>query len=354
VAAARPLEPTPASLTDLLKAKQALSARLLRAGLRGGVTSRGPALTVASAIAGAPYNVHAVGVGRKIVEGSATPTPAVRLYVVQKLAESLLPPKDRLPKTVDGFPTDVIESPPGIAAAAACSSARKSRQRPLLAGISAAHHEVTAGTIACFCRSTRHGDDPAAVFALSNNHIFARLNGGLAGDDLYQPSAQDGGTAADHFAELHRFVPLSLGGQTPNRVDAAIARVVDGTAVDNSLCSIGRITGTMAAADGMVVRKHGRTTGYTEGIVTDVSYNALILLDPSNPGTVALFENQLRISVSAPFFAFALKGDSGSLVVTKESTNAVGLYFAGPPSGDYGVANPIAAVQAELAIALLT
>ena len=46
-------------------------------------------------------------------------------------------------------------------------------------------------------------------------------------------------------------------------------------------------------------------------------------------------------------------GDSGSLVVDEEETKAVGLYFANPPSGSYGVASHIADVLAALEIELL-
>ena len=80
------------TLQDVLHAKQTLSARLLRAGLRGGVVGMAMALRVTDAIASAGHNVHAVGVGRKIVEGQPTTQRCVRVYVVQKIAETLLPP----------------------------------------------------------------------------------------------------------------------------------------------------------------------------------------------------------------------------------------------------------------------
>ena len=61
-------------------------------------------------------------------------------------------------------------------------------------------------------------------------------------------------------------------------------------------------------------------------------------MDHNDPNIVALFQNQMRIARIAPFPAFGLGGDSGSLVVAKEGLHAVGLYFAGPPAGDYGIA----------------
>ena len=349
---------------DLLQAKQTLSASLLRAGLRGGVVGMAVAMTVERVIASAGRNVHAVGIGRKIADGKVTQEQCVRVYVIQKVAESLLPPIYRIPGSVDGIPTDVIESPPAFltakrkpkptaAAAPACSANRRQRQRPLVAGVSAGHFQITAGTLGYFCRSTKHGDTPDDVFVLSNNHVYANVNQGRPGDDLYQPGPADGGTPADTIAELTRFVPIQLGGTAPNRVDCAIGRLRPDVTRRVEVCSVGRITGVAVATEGMPVRKHGRTSGYTEGEVTDASYDALVGMDHNDPNIVALFQNQMRIERIAPFPAFGLGGDSGSLVVAKEELHAVGLYFAGPPAGDYGIANHIQDVLNELEIQLL-
>ena len=67
----------------------------------------------------------------------------------------------------------------------------------------------------------------------------------------------------------------------------------------------------------------------------------------------ARFTDQVRIEGrgDAPV---GLGGDSGSLVVTAESTpRAVGLYFAGPEDGTYGVANPIDEVLERLDVEIL-
>jgi len=351
---------------DVLEAKKVMSARLLSAAAERGVIGRSRTLSVMAASAAAGNNVHAVGVGHKIVEGNLTDSPCIRLYVVQKLAETLLSKNDLLPSEVDGVPTDVIEAAPAfflpndmdvnapvVAAAAACTTARRNRQRPIMAGISAAHFQVTAGTISCFCRSTRDGDDGEATYVLSNNHVFADVNKAHKGDDLFQPGPADGGTKADQFASLHRFVRIRLGGKKPNRVDAAIGKISPEVQIDPQICTIGPIAGIGMAEETMPVCKHGRTTGYTEGAVFDPSVDALVGMDHSDPSIVALFQNQLRINVAAPFPAFGLGGDSGSLVVNKETHEAVGLYNAGPAGGEYGLANRIEDVLAEMQIILL-
>lgn len=360
----------------LRAAKEQLSASLLRAPARRRLLRASSARSLQAAVADIPNNVHAVGIGRKIVGGQPTAVPSIRVYVTQKLDESLIPESLRIPPEVQGFPTDVIESAPAFlqqaveaeeatipgvagiaalspAAATPCSMDRKHAQRPVIAGISTALVTVTAGTLSCFCRSTKSGDDPEQVYVLSNNHVFADVNKGNVGDPLLQPGPADGGTMADHFADLERFVPLQLGGVAQNRVDAAIGKLRPGIAFTPQVCSIGAITGTEVAVEEMRVRKHGRTTGLTQGVVTDVAYTALVGMDHADPSVVALFVDQIRIERVAPFPAFGLGGDSGSLVVHGERQNAVGLYFAGPENGFYGVANPIAAVLAEIQISIL-
>jgi len=341
--------------TDLMEAKQILSARLLNAGLQGNAVAAIFTHSVSAAVSAASNNVHAVGVGKKIVEGKVTDTPAVRIYVAQKIDLSLLPKKDQLPETIDGIPTDIIETPPAFFTATlpVCTTKRKQRQRPMVGGISIAQKDVTAGTIAYFCRSVRAGDDPAKIYVLSNNHVLADVNNAQIGDDIYQPGPLDGGTpVANKAARLHRFVAINLGGVS-NRVDAAIGELLTGVTIRRRMCKIGKITGVGLAEEDMLVRKHGRTTGYTEGIVTDESIDALIGMDHNNPNIVARFTNQMRIERIAPFPAIGLGGDSGSLVVKKATREAVGLYFAGPDSGIYGLANHIGDVINELEIQLL-
>ena len=79
----------------------------------------------------------------------------------------------------------------------------------------------------------------------------------------------------------------------------------------------------------------------------------LIGMDHNDPSIVALCESQVRIERTPPYLEIGLAGDSGSLVLGNTESEAVGLYFAGPPGGNYGVANHIADVLSELQIELL-
>jgi hypothetical protein len=254
----------------------------------------------------------------------------------------------------------VIESIPAIIQAESDAGAApdgsvmnmRTRQRPAVGGLSAGHFQITAGTIACFCRSTKAGDDPATKYVLSNNHVFANVNRAKIGDDIYQPGPIDGGDTNAVIAKLHRFVALQMGGEQANRIDAAIAELCAGIEFENAIHRIGAITGTTEAKLDLQVRKQGRTSGYTEGKIDDIEYDAIVGMDHQDPTAKAVFHGQMRIVASPSYPAIGLGGDSGSLVVEHASQNAVGLYFAGPPGGNYGIANPIKDVLKELEITL--
>lgn len=334
--------------------------------MRRGGAAHEMTLSVASAVANSGANTHAVGVGYKDVEGKTSKQLCVRVHVAQKLPKSLIPPQNLIPPEIDGIPTDVVESPPAYmmaprkksssrATAKSATTVSNPRQkiRPILGGISAAQFEVTAGTIACLCRSVRHGDDPEQLYLLSNNHIFANVNKAQIGDEIYQQSSMDEGTVDDTVAHLTRFVPLGLNSSDVNRVDCAIAAIADGIDYSTEIASIGKLTGTAEAKVGLKVRKHGRTTSLTHGKITDIDYDATVGMDHHDSSVKAVFHHQIRIQQLEWAEPVGLGGDSGSLIVQSSSQKAIGLYFAGPQSGSYGVANQIDHVLSELEIELV-
>jgi hypothetical protein len=339
------------SLRDLAAAKHELSARLLRARMRGRTIATHAPLTIEAARRGAGRNVHGLGVATKVVGGKPTRTLCVRLYVVQKLPESVLPRKARLPRSIDGVPTDVIEAPPARFHAPVCSANRTARQRPVIAGISAAHVAVNRTTLGCFCHSTR-ASEAGRLYMLSCNHAFANANAGARGDHILQPSPGDGGgssTDGDVIGRLRRHVPLYLDGSTPNRVDAAIAEVSPNAGVRNAICGIGPLIGIKRGTTDLRVRKHGRTTGYTEGVIVGTDFDWTLMY---GSGSWVLVVNQLFIEPLAGFAGFAGPGDSGAVVVAKAKRYAVGLYFAGADDGSYGLANPVHEVCRALRITI--
>ncbi len=211
--------------------------------------------------------------------------------------------------------------------------------RPVPIGVSTGHPDITAGTI-----GARVIDANNAVYALSNNHVYADINLATIGDAVIQPGTFDGGTSpADDIGNLEAFVPIKFDG-SDNVVDAAIA--VSSTAdLGNATPADGYgapSSGTASAAVNMRVMKYGRTTGQTKGRVRGI--NAIVNVNYGAAGT-ARFVGQIVIGGGG----FSAGGDSGSLVVTESSAAPVGLLFAG--SNSVTIANPIDAVLVELAAA---
>lgn len=291
--------------------------------------------------------VQAVGLGYKQVNGQVTTTHCIMVSVRQKLPKSQLAASDVVPTTLDGIPTDVVET--GEIRALAATD----RHRPAPGGVSIGHYSITAGTLGCLVK--RGGD----TFILSNNHVLAASNRGQVGDDILQPGTFDGGDAGtDKIAELEEFVEIHFGGTPddgskckfargitvaanliarmlgsdtrlravrpfaqPNLVDAAIARPVQADYVEDTILGIAPITGVAEATLGALAQKSGRTTGFQAGritqtdVVTRVSYG-----DAGN----AVFEDQFMVGRPG----FSAGGDSGSAILDK-NYNLVGLLFAG-------------------------
>lgn len=287
-------------------------------------------------------NVVGIGVGRKLRNGRATSTMAIRFYVEHKVPEKSVPKSDAVPDEIDGVPTDVIES--GRLFAQATPIAR-TRLRPAKGGCSIGFEGdgfVMAGTFGCLVTDGRQR------YILSNNHVLANENALPLKSPIYQPGLLDGGsTSRDRIASLSRMIEL-LATPNENRVDCAIAALDKDTLgsplVLPSVGKLGSAT-TIPAAERMRVHKHGRTTGYTRGHITDISADVNIHYDFG----MARFVDQVIVEGDSGPFSDA--GDSGSLIVDRQTNRATALLFAG--SASHTIANPIADVLLALGVTLL-
>lgn len=291
-------------------------------------------------------NVVGVGLGHKISNGQMSDTPSVMVLVTEKVDESALSASDKISKTVDNQPTDVLEvghlfagdHRPAEPLAQLDAQTLARRVRPIRPGYSIGHPQVTAGTAGagCYDISPLPGKPPR-YYILSNNHVLANSNNANVGDPIWQPGRVDGGGPADAVGRLARFIPIRFDG-TCNVVDAAIAEVPFDT-LDRDIYWNGYPTSAVkAAAVGMLVKKTGRTTHFTTGRVTAV--NATVNVNYGG-GRVAKFCRQIITS------DMSAGGDSGSLVLDLEN-NPVGLLFAG--SSVATILNPIANVQIALRV----
>jgi hypothetical protein len=209
-------------------------------------------------------------------------------------------------------------------------------------GVSVGHYLITAGTLGCLVEKP---NEPGKRYILSNNHVLA--NSSLLGapaaaisDIILQPGLIDGGTSpANDIAQLADFNPLDPVGV--NDIDAAIAELIDAGSVTPDILSIGlvgsgvtpRDVTPMTAALYQSVRKHGRTTKHTVGVITDLSASIKVRY-----GTTLIdFDDQLAIVGAGGVFSAG--GDSGSLVVDAVTLRPLGLLYAGGISTTF--ANPI-------------
>jgi Peptidase family S64 len=183
----------------------------------------------------------------------------------------------------------------------------------------------------------------ADSYILSNNHVLADEDRLPPGSPIFQPGLLDGGDPKkDKVAELTRAIKLQAKGF--NQVDCAIAKGINATILSRDILHIGPPAGTAQAAIDMRVHKFGRTTSYTVGHVTSIATDVTVTYET---GKYA-FENQIIIvGDPAPFSA---AGDSGSLILDRQTNNAVGLLFAG--SSSHTIANHIAEALKALNVTL--
>ena len=202
-----------------------------------------------------------------------------------------------------------------------------------------------------FCCSGTLGaliTDGSNQYILSNNHVLARGNKAVAGEDVSQPGLIDSNcNISTVVADFTGAAPLGS-----SNVDAAVAQLRPGQ-MDSSgfIEDIGVPSSTIALPSvGMSVAKSGRTTGFTTGSITSINTSVNVQYTAECGGgrkfTVA-FTGQIVISPGT----FSAGGDSGSLIVTNNSAHSpVGLLFAGSSSAT--IANPIGVVLTQLGAAL--
>ena len=291
-------------------------------------------------------NVQACGLGYKVSDGIRSDKLSLMVSVTHKVPVKQLSPEDLIPKEVDGLATDVVATGEFHAFAPLDPRARR---RPAQPGISVGHYRITTGTIGLVVFRDN------APYILSNNHILANSNNAQEGDPIYQPGPSDGGSEYDRIGTLAEFVPIDFGEassecsiastladflnmlahlsgsnhrlhavrQTPgiNTMDAALAQPDDPSMVKSEILGVGTVTGIGNLVLGQRVQKMGRTTGLTQGEITQVDVTVKV----NYGGRIANFNDQVFADgMSSP-------GDSGSSILDMQR-KAVGLLFAGSES----------------------
>jgi hypothetical protein len=312
-------------------------------------------------------NVVGVGIGYKETSKLRSDELCITVLVRRKLPVDALPSAALVPQQLEGVKTDVVE-----VGDLKAHQARTDRWRPVPGGVSIGHYLITAGTLGCVVRDRATN----AKLILSNNHVLANSNQAREGDPILQPGVADQGSVEnDMVARLSRFIPISFNVEPPtceiakgfaaisnrlakllgshhrlvaqkvnaeavNQVDAAVAIPIQGVELLDEILEIGIVGGITPAKLGMRVRKSGRSSGFTTGLITVLEAT----VDVNYGDMDARFEGQIITSgMSAP-------GDSGSLLVAENALLAVGLLFAG--SEQVTIYNPIQTVLDQLQVLL--
>jgi hypothetical protein len=288
-------------------------------------------------------NVVATGIGYKKVQGKKTEDLCIICSVETKVPASGLSKKELITGMIEGIPTDV--HPVGYVHP---MQSPTDRFRPAPGGVSIGHILITAGTLGCLVKKE------SKQYILSNNHVLANTNNAVIGDMIIQPGRHDGGvTPGDQIAKLSQFVPIlfenekqgcrlskgltgiynflaKLSGSSSrlysgnafpstNLVDCAIAEPLGQGEVNREILGVGGITGIAEGSLEMIIKKSGRTTGLTKGIIEQTDATVRVNF---GAGKTALFTDQLIAG------AMSQGGDSGSVVLTEEN-ELIGLLFAG-------------------------
>lgn len=305
--------------SDIIKAKESLRDRLFMAVEKEISVAISHRLTKRTHPAPG-INLVGIGIGEKVTEGKRTGEMCVKVLVAKKYPKGKVSQNDRIPSDINGIPTDIE----GVGYPYKFQIPQRQRHRPTPGGVSAgpdlnAVNYKLAGTLGVLVADKVNNQ---RLFALSNNHVFADENRINNGAGIVQPSTLDGGMNPDRVATLSSYVPLKFNNRR-NWMDAAMAELDNPNFAERNILGIGVPVGSAKPTLGLLVRKSGRTTGLTEGIVRAVSFDAFSIQYDS--GLVRVDD---IIIIEGILGAFSQSGDSGSAIVDAQG-RVVALLFAG-------------------------
>jgi hypothetical protein len=253
------------------------------------------------------------------------------------------------PTTLEGIPVDAEVTGEIVAMPCTPSTCLNTDVWPLPVPIgvsTGSAAECSSGTIGARVKAG------TAVYALSNNHVIAGENNIPVGTNVMQPGIFDAGCSTSGLnllGTLSSFHSIAFcAGSCPNNtMDAAIA-VSTTTKLGRATPPAGYGTPkalTWPALVGLPVKKYGRTTSLTTGIITGINAS----IDVTYGSRTARFINQIVMS-GCPVPCIR-PGDSGSLLVSNDaSANPIGLLFAGNTSGSLAYGSPIGVVLSRFGI----
>jgi len=217
--------------------------------------------------------------------------------------------------------------------------------------------EKSSGTLGALVRKN------GQLFALSNNHVFAGCNHVPVGTPVMSPSDSDAraGLPAPReigqHTEIHELRSGDPALVQPCTTDAAIARVINPNVVSSwqgdAVSGYDTPQNIIDPSSGMGVKKFGRTTGLTRGAVESKISLATPVQYQSKHFKGLVWFCDVWVLRAPPKDVMAMSGDSGSLVVTDDAQDAIGLIFATPANTEYAYMIPLNCITQNLGIASL-
>jgi len=203
-------------------------------------------------------------------------------------------------------------------------------------------------------------------YILSNNHVLAKSDSGIPGDNITQPGLIENNCkltpSTQTVAHLFEFYNLETG-PLP-KVDAALATAVNG-AVDptGNILLLGATqangvpdaapphagagltpTQALASPHNGLVAKSGRSTGLTCSTIIATNVTASVDYFKNCGDTQPSFTVSFTDLVMVAGGSFSASGDSGALIVTQDTADPVALLFGGSDTDSVG--NPVGDVLA--------
>jgi hypothetical protein len=301
-------------------------------------------------------NVKHVSLGAKQIGGRPTDDLCIRVYVDKKVPLHLLPPDQRIPREIDGVPTDVN------VIRTARFLADLVRYRPIHGGISISNQiiftdsnnlaAITAGTFGC--TATRRSNKKNVL--LTNWHIAVGDYGGN-GKYIFQPATPPDPNLPPPPNPIYPqknddMIATVVDSRINATVDAAIAELdvssccrccgldfddgVPGLTDENVLTNQpylpgNKIINMRPPVTGKLLYKVGISTFTTEGKLLDANTPTV---GPIPRGKKSYtFTNQISIASNNPNIPFSSEGDSGSVIID-EDNYIVGLLFASSSDED--------------------
>lgn len=297
--------------------------------------------------------VVAVDIGEKRADMRPTGEQVIVVSVSRKERDGQIATGARVPPSILGIPTDVIEEQPVV------QHDHRDLHRTPAGDRYGKRETIHGGRGLAPCRSVVPGMPGAAdgseyrrvgtlgVLVLGRAPALTAM--GLTTFDV--ACMDDAWAVGDRMLDPdtgHVYAGLARAALS-GRVNAAAVTIGGNVEHSCRVAGIGPITGQCAAYPGETVRKSGYGTGLTSGTVT--STDVTVRVDHGDALGVRILREQVRVVASCRRTSFAGHGDAGAALVNAEG-RVIGLHFGSSRDGVVGFACPISDVLAELDVDL--